>query len=240
MSTPHNSAKKGEIAKVVLMPGDPLRAKFLAERYLHDPVCFNSVRGMYGYTGTYEGERVSVMGSGMGVPSIGIYSWELYNIYDVDAIIRIGSAGGLAPEIDLRDIVFGQAACTNSNYPKSFGLPGTIAPIADFELLCKGVEAARRLGTRYHVGNLLTSDVFYAEAGDDAIWASMGVLAVEMEAAGLYLNAAKANKRALTIATISDHPLKGESLPSGDRETSFTQMMEVALDTAVTHLKTLR
>lgn len=233
MPTPHNAACVGDIAKVVLMPGDPLRAKVVAQRYLSDVRLFNNVRGMLGYTGTYKGVPVSVMGSGMGIPSIGIYSWELYNVYDVDAIIRIGSAGGLAPHVRLRDIVMGQGACTDSNYAASFGMPGTIAPICDFGLLRAAVRAAERLGVRYSVGNLLSTDVFYCESAVHEAWASMGVLAVEMEAAGLYLNAAKAGKKALGIMTVSDLPLTGEGLSAEERQESFTQMMEVALQTAV-------
>ncbi len=233
MPTPHNAALKGEIAPVVLMPGDPLRAKFVAERYLDSVRLFNDVRNMFGYTGSYEGVPVSIMGSGMGIPSIGIYSWELYNEYDVDVIIRIGTAGGLAPQVQLRDIVLGMGACTNSNYPKSFGLPGLFAPICDFGLLRLAVGACERQGAPYHVGNLLSSDVFYCEPGVNEKWAQMGVLAVEMESAGLYMNAIKAGKKALGIMTVSDLPLTGASLSAIQRQTSFTQMMEVALAVAV-------
>lgn len=233
MPTPHNTAEKGQIAPVVLMPGDPLRAQYVAEHYLENFTRFNAVRNMFGFTGTYQGVPVSVMGSGMGIPSIGIYSWELYNHYDVDAIIRIGSAGGLAPQVKLRDIVIGQGACTDSNYPASFGLPGTFAPIGDFRLLRDAVDACERLGAPYHVGNLLSSDVFYSAPGVNEAWASMGVLAVEMEAAGLYMNATKAGKRALGIMTVSDLPLTGEGLSTDERQSSFTQMMEVALSVAV-------
>lgn len=237
MPTPHNSAQKGEIAKVVLMPGDPLRAKFVAENYLEDVTQFNSVRNMFGFTGTYQGERLSVMGSGMGVPSMAIYSWELFNTYDVDAIIRFGSTGGLAPDVRLRDVVLAQATCTNSNYAAHFGMPGTLAPIADFGLLRKAVDACERLDVPYHVGNVLTTDVFYDERSAYETWASMGVLGVEMEMAGLYLNALKAHKKALGIATVSDLPLTGESVGSKAIETSFTQMMEVALSVAVQELR---
>ncbi len=233
MSTPHNGAERGDIAKVVLMPGDPLRAKYVAEHYLEDPKLFTRVRNMYGYTGTYQGAPVSVMGSGMGVPSIAIYSHELYDVYDVDAIIRIGSTGGLAPEVKLRDIVMGQGACTDSNYAAQFGMPGTLAPICDFGLLRCAVEEAERLGASYHVGNILTTDTFYSKPGVNEAWASMGVLAVEMEAAALYLNAVRAHKKALAIMTVSDLPLTGEGLSAEERETSFTQMMEVALAVAV-------
>lgn len=232
MPTPHNAAAKGDVAKVVLMPGDPLRAQFVAERYLQDVTCFNKVRNMFGYTGTYKGVPVSVMGSGMGIPSISIYTHELYEFYDVDTIIRIGSAGGLAPEVRLRDVVLAQAACTDSNFVAQFGLPGTFAPICDFGLLRRAVEAAEGLGVRYHVGNLVSSDTFYCPAGTNEAWAAMGVLAVEMEAAGLYLNAAKSGKRALALMTVSDLPLTGEGLSAEERQTSFTQMMEVALAVA--------
>jgi purine-nucleoside phosphorylase len=232
MSTPHNSAKPGDIAKVVLMPGDPLRAKYVAEHYLSDITCFNQVRNMFGYTGTYQGKRVSVMGSGMGIPSIAIYSYELYHFYDVDAIIRIGSAGGLAPQVELRDIVIGQGACTDSNFAAQYKLPGTIAPIADYTMLRQAVEAAEARGARYHVGNLLSSDVFYSDRSGSEAWAAMGVLGVEMEAAALYLNAIAAGKRALGIMTVSDLVLREGSLSAEDRQNSFTEMMEIALDVA--------
>ena len=232
--TPHNQATEGQIAKTVLMPGDPLRAKYVADTYLEDVTCFNQVRNMLGFTGTYKGKPVSVMGSGMGVPSIGIYSYELFNFYDVDNIIRIGTAGGLAPDVRLRDLVIGMGACTDSNYAAQFRMPGTLAPIADFGLLRKAVESAERLGYDYKVGNVLSSDVFYND--DETVnerWASMGVLAVEMESVALYLNAIRARKHALCLLTVSDLPLSGEGLPAEDRQTSFTQMMEVALEVAV-------
>lgn len=227
--TAHNAAVEGQIAKTVLMPGDPLRAKLLADTYLENVEQFNTVRNMFGYTGTYKGKPVSVMGSGMGMPSIGIYSYELFNFYGVDNILRIGSAGGLAPEVKLRDIVIGMASSTDSNYPAQYGMPGTIAPTADFGLLSKAVSGAEKLGYPVRVGNILASDVFYA--ADDSLpkWASMGVLAVEMESAALYLNAMHARKHALTLLTISDLPLTGEALSAEERQTSFTQMMEVAL-----------
>ncbi len=231
--TPHNQATEGQIAKTVLMPGDPLRAKYVADAYLEDVTCFNQVRNMLGFTGTYKGKPVSVMGSGMGVPSIGIYSYELFNLYDVNNIIRIGTAGGLAPDVRLRDLVIGMGACTDSNYAAQFRMPGTLAPIADFGLLRKAVESAERLGYDYKVGNVLSSDVFYND--DETVnerWASMGVLAVEMESVALYLNAIRARKHALCLLTVSDLPLSGEGLPAEDRQTSFTQMMEVALEVA--------
>ncbi len=231
--TPHNQATEGQIAKTVLMPGDPLRAKYVADTYLEDVTCFNQVRNMLGFTGTYKGKPVSVMGSGMGVPSIGIYSYELFNFYDVNNIIRIGTAGGLAPDVRLRDLVIGMGACTDSNYAAQFRMPGALAPIADFGLLRKAVESAERLGYNYKVGNVLSSDVFYND--DETVnerWASMGVLAVEMESVALYLNAIRARKHALCLLTVSDLPLSGEGLPAEDRQTSFTQMMEVALEVA--------
>ena len=232
MATPHNAAEPGDIAKVVLMPGDPLRAQYIAEHFLEDVTRFTAIRNMYGYTATYDGMRISVMGSGMGIPSMAIYSWELYNDYDVDTIIRIGSAGGLAPQVRVRDVLFAQATCTNSNFPAHLGLPGTFAPIGDFGLLRSGVEAAERMGVPYHVGNLITTDVFYTEPKIYERWAAMGVLGVEMETTGLYVNAAKAGKRALSILTVSDNPLTGESTSAEERQTSFTQMMEIALDVA--------
>jgi len=232
--TPHNSASPEDFAKTVLMPGDPLRAKFVAETFLDGAVLVNSVRGINGYTGTYKGHRVSVMASGMGMPSIGIYSYELYNFYGVDNIIRIGSAGAIQNSIKVRDMVFGAGACTNSNFASQYELPGTFAPIASYELLSKAVETAEKMGLRYHVGNLLSSDTFYND-DDDATgkWAKMGVMAIEMEAAGLYMNAARAGKRALAICTISDHILTGEVTSSAERQTTFTGMMEVALETAI-------
>ena len=238
MPTPHNSAKIEDIAKTVLMPGDPLRAKFIAETFLTEPRLVNNVRGVQGYTGTWKGVPVTVMASGMGIPSIGIYSWELFNFYNVENIIRIGSAGALQDDLKLRDLVAGQAACTNSNYVKNFGLgeAATYAPIADFTLLSKAVEAGREHGVEIRVGNLLASDTFYAPEGcaKNDEWKRMGVLAVEMESVALYTNAAYAGKRALCLCTISDHIYRPEeNLPAEERQTSFTQMMEIALDTAV-------
>lgn len=234
MSTPHNSARPGEIAKTVLMPGDPLRAEFIAKEYLTDSVCFNRVRGMFGFTGNYKGKSVSVMGSGMGIPSMGIYSMELFTHYDVDHIIRIGTCGAVSEKVALRDLVFAQASCTNSNYPNQYGLSGSFAPVADFALLETAVANARKLAVPYHVGNLFCSDIFYD--GDESVlqkYAKMGILAVEMESAALYCNAAAAGKKALCMASASDCPLRGESLSSEERRTSFTQMMEVALETAI-------
>ena len=231
--TPHNEAKAGEIAKTVLMPGDPLRAKFIAETYLTDVVCFNKVRNMLGFTGTYKGKKVTVMGSGMGMPSIGIYSYELFNFYDVDNIIRIGSAGGIADGVKLRDIVIGMGASTNSNFAAQYKLPGTFAPIADFGLLRKAVEVAEKLNIKTVVGNVLSSDTFYDDNKDaNASWRKMNVLAVEMEAAALYMNAARAGKNALCILTVSDHVFTGESLSAEDRQLTFRDMMEIALEIA--------
>lgn len=231
--TPHNEAKQGDIAKTVLMPGDPLRAKFIAETYLKDVVCFNKVRNMLGYTGTYEGKRVSVMGGGMGMPSVGIYSYELYNFYEVDNIIRIGTAGGIAEHIQLRDVVIGMGASTNSNYASQYKLPGTFAPIADFGLLRKAVEAAERMNIKTVVGNILSSDIFYDDNKDaNTQWKKMNILAVEMEAAALYMNAALAGKKALCILTISDHVFTGESLSAEDRQLTFRDMMKIALEIA--------
>jgi purine-nucleoside phosphorylase len=233
MSTPHNTAQPGQIAKTVLMPGDPLRAKFIAETYLQDAQLVNNVRGIQGYTGLWKGVPVTVMASGMGIPSIGIYSYELYHHYDVENILRIGSAGGLADELHLHDIVFGLGACTNSNYASQFGLNGTFAPTASWPLLRTAMDAAESLGLSPVVGNLLSADTFYHDdpAFNDQ-WKRMGVLAVEMEAAGLYLNAARAGKNALAICTVSDHLYRCEALPPEAREQTFTDMMELALETA--------
>lgn len=232
--TPHNGAKLGDIAKTVLMPGDPLRAKFIAENFLEDVVCVNTVRNMLGFTGTYNGKRITVMGSGMGMPSIGIYSYELYHFYDVDNIIRIGSAGGITDDIKLRDIVIGMGASTNSNFATQYKLPGTFAPIADYELLRRAVNAAEEHNIKYVVGNVLSSDTFYDDNKEaNSLWKKMNVLAVEMEAAALYMNAARAGKKALCILTVSDHVFTGESLSAEDRQVSFTDMMKIALETAI-------
>lgn len=233
MSTPHNSAQKGDIAKTVLMPGDPLRAKYIAENYLENIKCFNTVRNMFGYTGTYKGKEISVMGGGMGMPSMGIYSYELFHFYDVDAIIRIGSAGGISDNVRLRDLVIGMGASTNSNYASQYNLPGMIAPIADYGLLRRAVETAESKGIHVAVGNILSSDIFY---NDDTTvndrWKKMQILCVEMEAAALYLNAARAGKKALCMLTISDHIYTGEALSAEDRQNTFHEMMEVALELA--------
>ncbi len=234
MATPHNQANPGEIAPRVLMPGDPLRAQFIAEQYLEHPVCYNRVRNMLGFTGTYKGVPVSVQGSGMGMPSIGIYSYELFHTYNVQKIIRVGTAGGIAPQVQLRDIVQGRGACTNSSNANQNGLPRTDAPIGDFALLEAAAAHARRLNLNWHVGNLLSSDTFYDDSNSTAQWQKMNVLAVEMEAAALYMNAARAGKQALCIATVSDLPLTGASTSAQERQESFTAMMELALETIIT------
>ena len=230
--TPHISAKKGDFAKTVLMPGDPLRAKYIADNYLEDAVLVNNVRGVQGYTGYYKGKKVSVMASGMGIPSIGIYSYELYNAYDVENIIRIGSAGSINPDLNVRNIVFAQASCTNSNYASQFDMPGTIAPIASFELLEKAVKKANEMNLKYKVGNVVCSDTFYNDTKSSLVWNKMGVLAVEMESTALYLNAMRAGKNALCICTISDSLVTGEELSSEERQNSFHEMMILALELA--------
>ncbi|HHY09023.1 MAG TPA: purine-nucleoside phosphorylase [Firmicutes bacterium] len=233
MTTPHNAAKPGEIAETVLMPGDPLRAKFVADTYLENAHCYNEVRGMLGFTGLYKGKRVSVQGHGMGMPSIGIYTHELYNMFGVENIIRIGSAGAIRPDVKIMDLVVAMGACTDSNYAHQYNLPGTYAPIASFGLLEKAVNLAREKGQNYFVGNVLSADLFYNELGPPTVWDKMGVLAVEMEAAALYMNAARANKQALCLLTISDEIHSGRELPAKERQVSFTNMMEIALDLAV-------
>ncbi len=226
--TPHIEAKFGEIAETVIMAGDPLRAKLMAERFLENPVQYNNVRGMLGFTGTYKGKRVSVQGHGMGIPSIGIYTYELYNLYGVKTIIRVGSAGAMHPELHIVDLGIAMGACTNSNYASQYRLPGTFAPIADFDLTRRAVEAAEKFGFRYKVGNVYSSDIFYDEYSSLADWQKMGVLAVEMEAPALYMNAARSGNRALCICTISDSLVTGEATTAEQRQTGFTNMMEVA------------
>lgn len=229
--TPHIGALEGEIAEKVIMAGDPLRAKFMAENFLENPVQYNSVRGMLGYTGTYKGKRVSVQGHGMGIPSIGIYTYELFNFYGVKSIIRTGSAGAYHPDLQLGDVVVGIGACTDSNYGAQYGLPGTFSPTADFALARAAVEKAEQMGVRYKVGNILSSDVFYGDSADGwKAWQKMGVLAVEMEAAALYMNAARSGNKALCICTISDSLVTGEACSAEQRQTSFTNMMEIAFD----------
>lgn len=233
MATPHNNAKLGDFGKTVLMPGDPLRSKFIAENFLENPVLVNNVRGVQGYTGTYKGVKVSVMASGMGMPSIGIYSYELFTQFGVENIMRIGSAGAMSDKLKLRDVVAGMGACTNSSFAHQYGLPGTFAPIADFTFLETCVGVARELGVNMPVGNLLSSDVFYDASQATMKWAKMGVLATEMEAAALYCTAAYTGKRALAICAISDNIVTGEELDADERQNSFTTMMKVALETAV-------
>lgn len=230
--TPHIIAKINDFAKTVLMPGDPLRAKFIAENFLDGATLVNNVRGIQGYTGEYKGKRISVMASGMGVPSIGIYSYELFNYYDVENIIRIGSCGAIHPDLKIGDIVLAQGACTNSNYSSQYRLPGTYAPISNYGLLSKAVTEAEKMSLRYKVGNVFTSDTFYDDALSLIEWQKMGVLAVEMESAGLYMNAARASKGALCICTVSDCPFTGESSSAAERQNSFTDMMNLALEIA--------
>lgn len=226
--TPHIGAKYGEIAETVLMAGDPLRAKLMAERYLENPVLYNEVRGMLGYTGTYKGKRVSVQGHGMGIPSIGIYSYELFNFYGVKTIIRVGSAGSMSPDLHIGDLVMAMGACTNSHYADQYNLPGTYAPISDFGLLRAAVEKAEELGYRYKVGNIYSSDIFYDERQGTPEWQKMGVLAVEMEASALYMNAARSGNKALCICTISDSMVTSEATTAEERQNNFTKMMDVA------------
>lgn len=232
--TPHNSAKKGEIADIVLMPGDPLRAKLIAETYLEDAVCYNTVRNVLGYTGTYKGVRISVQASGMGIPSMGIYSYELFNHYDVKKIIRVGSAGAISEDLNLGDIAIASNLCTDSNYVAQFELPGQYIPPADFQMVCDVLDSAKNQGIKTHVGTVFTSDIFYNE--DQNIlskWQKMGVLCVEMESVALYANAVRAGKEAVALFTISDLPIKGISMEADERRTSFTQMIEVALEAAI-------
>ena len=232
--TPHNGGKAGEIAGTVIMCGDPLRAKFIADTYLEGAEQFNAVRGMYGYTGQYKGHRISVMGHGMGIPSIGIYTYELYNFYGVETIIRVGSAGGIADSVHVRDIVMAMAASTDSNYASQFALPGMFAPTADFELLRTAAEIAQKNGISVKAGNILSSDIYYNDDLEANLkWKKMNVLAVEMEAAALYMNAARAGKKALCICTISNNVFSGEELSTEERQTGFGKMIEVALETAI-------
>lgn len=230
MSTPHNEAQKGDIAKIVLMPGDPLRAKLIAETYLEDAVCYNTVRNMLGYTGSYKGKRISVQSSGMGVPSMGIYSMELYRDYDVDTIIRVGSAGAISDSLSMGDVVIGMGLCTDSAYVSQYDLPGTYTPVADFGLVKLAAEIMEERGVSYQTGVILTSDLFYTDEKDAvAKWKKMNVLCVEMESLALYCNAVRLGKKALTMLTISDLPLRGEAMGADERRTSFTVMLEAAL-----------
>lgn len=234
MPTPHNAAQMGDIAETVLLPGDPLRAKVIAETFLGDVVQFNSVRNMFGYTGTYKGKRVSVMGTGMGCASIGIYSYELIHFYGVRNLIRIGSCGSIAKDIKLGEIIMAQGACTDSNYAHQYNLPGTMCAISDYTLLKTAQEKAETLGFPYRVGNVLSSDIFYTETPEWQSWAKMGVLSIEMESFALYCNAARAGVRALGIFSVSDSIVNGEAMDAQERQNGFTNMMKVALETALT------
>jgi len=235
MATPHNNANPGDIAKIVIMPGDPLRAKFIAENFLDDAVMFTDVRNVYGYTGTYKGKKVSVMAHGMGMPSIGIYAYELFNMYDVDVIIRVGSTGGLKDEVQVKDIILAQGCSTDSNFADQYEMPGTLAPIADFGLLYTAYNKANELGIKVRVGNVLTSNHFY-NCYHDAYerWRSMGVLVTEMESAALYYIAAQAGKRALSILTVSDHLFREKDIMTAkEREQGFTEMITLALESTL-------
>ena len=233
MATPHISAEKGDFAKTVLMPGDPLRAKFIADTFLKDVRQVTDVRGMLGFTGTYEGRPISVMGSGMGMPSIGIYSYELFKFYDVDNIIRIGSAGGIGEDVKVRDVVLAMGASTNSHFADQYRFPGQLCATADYGLLKDAAAAAERLGVRADVGQVFTSDQFYNDNPEaNATYRKFGILAVEMETAGIYWTAQRFGKRALSILTISDHIFTGEALSAQERQDSFHEMMEIALETA--------
>jgi len=228
-----NEAQAGDIAKVVLMPGDPLRAKFVAENYLENPVCFNTVRNMLGYTGVYKGKRMSVMGSGMGVPSMALYAHELYSFFGVEAIIRIGSAGGISDDIGLRDVVIAMTASTNSSVARPFDFPGVISPCADYGMLQLAVQAAEQRSAQVRVGSVFTSDSFYNALPDtNEHYRRLGMLAVEMETAGLYITAMRTGKKALSVLTISDHVFTGEGLSAQDRQDSFHEMMEISLEAA--------
>ncbi len=232
MSTPHNSAQMGDIAESVLLPGDPLRAQFIAEHFLEDAVQFNSVRNMYGFTGTYKGNRVSVMGTGMGCPSIGIYTYELIHFYGVKNLIRIGSCGAMQEHVKVGDLVMAIGASTDSNFAHQYQLPGTFSATASYELLKKAQESAERNQFPYHVGNVVSSDLFYQETPEWKVWAKMGILAAEMESFALYCNASRAGVKALGIFTVSDSMVTGESTSSEERQNTFTNMMTVALETA--------
>lgn len=231
--TPHIEAKKGDFAKTVLMPGDPLRAKFIADTYLENVRVVNQVRGMSGFTGTYKNKAVSVIASGMGMPSMGIYSYELFHGYDVENIIRIGTACSMSEKLNIKDIVIAMGACTDTNFANQFRLPGNFAPIASYQLLRKAVaEAEKREDLHFQVGNVFSHDAFYDESGSTMAWSKMGVLAVEMETAALYMTAARAGKNALSICTISDSIVTGEETTSAERQTTFKAMMEIALEIA--------
>jgi purine-nucleoside phosphorylase len=234
MSTPQNSAEKGDFAKTVLMPGDPLRSQFIAETFLTDAKLVNNIRGIQGYTGKYKGKPVSVMASGMGMPSMGIYSYELFNYYDVDHIIRIGTAGAIREDVKLRSVIAGLGSCTNSEYAQNlFNVRGHFAPTASYRMIETAVNASRDLKIDLTVGTFFSSDHFYIDSDVDLAWGKIGCLAVEMESAALYANAAQAGKQALAICTVSDHLITGEATTVEERQTAFTQMMEIALETAV-------
>ena len=234
MATPHNTAEKGDFAKTVLMPGDPLRAKYIAEHYIENPKLVNNVRGVQGYTGTYKGVPVSVMASGMGMPSMAIYSYELFNFYGVENILRVGSAGAVSMELKVRDIVLGQGACTSSSMQDNFGVNGHFAPLGTWDLLKCAADICEERKLRYKAGNLISSDIFYNDDPSfNQPFVNLGALAVEMEAAALYMNAARAGKRALAICTISDHILTGEATSAEERQNTFNEMMELALEVAV-------
>lgn len=234
ITTPHINAEKDAFGKTVLMPGDPLRSKFIAENYLENAKLVNNIRGIQGYTGTYKGAKISVMASGMGMPTIGIYSYELFNFFNVENIMRIGSTGSIQEKVKVRDIVIGMGACTNSNYASQYQLTGTFAPIASYPLMREAIAQAEKAGASYHVGNILSSDTFYSDnKTENESWKKMGVLCIEMEAAALYMNAARCGKNALAILTVSDSLVTGEETTAEERQNSFTQMMEIALNTAV-------
>ncbi len=230
--TPHITAKEGDFARTVLMPGDPLRSKFIAEHFLQNARLVNNTRGVQGYTGEYNGKLVSVMASGMGMPSIGIYSYELFNFYGVENIIRIGSAGMISQKLKLRDIVVGLSCYTNSNFGKQYGFDGNVAPCCSYTLLQAAMEAGKKIGQLPVPGALYSSDIFYDESGAGGKLEKLGVLAVEMEGAALYMNAARAGKNALCLCTISDNPVTGEELDAEARQNTFTNMMKIALEIA--------
>ena len=231
--THHIAAQPGDIAKTVLMPGDPLRAKFIAETFLEDVVQVNSIRCMYAYTGTYKGKRVSVMAHGIGAPTMGVHAWELYNLYDVENIIRVGTTGAIHDDLEIGDIVFAMGACYNTPYADQYKLSGTFSAIASYPLMRKGIDCADKLGAKYMVGNIYSTDIFYPEYEEEQEkWAQMGALSVEMETGALYIVAARAGKNALSILTVSDHIVRGEKASAEDRQKTFTKMMEIALEIA--------
>lgn len=237
MKTFHNEAGPGQIAKTVLMPGDPLRAKYIADTYLTDVICYNRVRGMNGYTGYYKGNKISVQGSGMGIPSMGIYAYELYHNYDVEAIIRVGTAGAVHRDVEVGDLVLAMGCCTNSNFPAQYHLPGTFAPLADFGLLEKTASRARDCGLPFRVGNVYSSDVFYEDrAGEKGDWEKMGVLVQEMETLSLYCTAARAGRRALGMLTVGSSIHSRKALTNEEREQNLDSMIRCALEVAAQEL----